>query len=224
MQKPATATTLLVLLAVVFAAAPARAADGDAPDAEFLLGIGYARVNFDDDVVGLVDDRDGIYFDPVFSAAFFDAVPQLRLGAAVGVFVALDDVRGGVIVDDGEATAISGGDTSFVLAEPELRVSWRQPFGEDDVAFLEAGAGAGGVFGFLDAGDGHEEEGADDGDLEETDGALMARVFLRLGFQVTGGLAGIEASYMRGGKMEFGDAVGGEVEEYYLGIFGALKF
>ena len=223
MHRFGVSLALVTTFALAALASPARA-DGHAPDAEFLLGIGYARVNFDDDAFGLVDDRDGIYFDPVFSAAFFDAVPPLRLGAAVGVFVALDDVRGTAVVDDGELIAVSGGDTSLVLAEPEVRVSWRQHFGEDDVAFLEAGAGAGGVFGWLDAGDGEDEEGPDDGDLEETDGALMARVFLRLGFQVTGGLAGIEASYMRGGKMEFGDAVGGEVEEYYLGIFGALKF
>ena len=190
---------------------------------EFLLGIGWVRMNFDGNNE-LIDDRDGIHFDPVFSIAPFEALPQLRFGAAVGVSVALDDVRGAVISRGGELIVISGGDVSLFLIEPELRISWRQYFGTDKAYFLEAGGGGGGVFGWLDAGDGDDDESEDVDDVEETASAAMAKVFIRLGARVTGGLGGIEASYLRGGNMHFADDIEGDVSTFYVGVFGALQF
>ena len=190
---------------------------------EFSLGIGWVRMNFDGNNE-LIDDRDGIHFDPVFSIAPFEALPQLRFGAAVGVSVALDDVRGAVISRGGQLVVISGGDVSLFLIEPELRISWRQYFGPEKAYFLEAGGGGGGVFGWLDAGDGDDDESEDADDVEETASALMAKVFLRFGARVTGGLGGIEVSYLRGGNMDFAEGIEGDVSTFYLGVFGALQF
>jgi hypothetical protein len=192
-------------------------------DREFLLGVGCTRINFDGDNV-LIDDRDGVRFDPVFSFAPLDAVRQLRLGAAVGLSIALDDTQGAIISRGGELIVVSGSDASLILAEPELRLSWRQDFGrEGNQFFLEGGVGGGGVFAWLDTGDG-DDDGPEDEDFEASDGTFMGRVFARFGMQVTGGLAGIEASYMQGGSLHFADGVEGDIGEAYIGIFGALKF
>jgi hypothetical protein len=208
------------LLATAFAAcaAPARAAG----DGEFLLGVGYTRINFDGSNV-LIDNRDGIHLDPVFSFAPIDDLPQVRLGGAVGFSAALDDVRGATVTDDGDTFFVSGDEATLFLFEPEVRLSWRHDFGEDQACFVEAGVGGGAVVGWLQAGDG-DVAGPDDADLDSSDAALMGRVLLRAGARVTGGLAGIEASYMRGGTLDFADGVKGDVGEFYFGIFGALKF
>lgn len=206
------------LLAIVLSAlaAPARAAG----DGEFLLGIGYTRINFDGSNV-LIDDRDGVHLDPVFSFAPIDGLPQLRLGGAFGISAALDDVRGATVIDDGETFFVSGDSADLFLFEPELRVSWRQEFGEDDAYFIEAGIGGGAVIASLQAGEG---DGPDDADFDSTDTALMGRALLRAGLRVTGGLAGIEASYLQGGTLDFAEGVKGDIGEFYFGIFGALKF
>lgn len=194
-------------------------------ESEFLLGVGYTRMNFDGDNV-LIDNRDGIHFDPVFSFAPIQPLPQLRFGAAVGISFAVDDVRGAVVSDaDGGLLFIDGDEASLMLFEPELRVSWRQSFGEEHAYFLETGVGGGGVIGWLSAGDGEgDENGAADAELDETDAAFMGRVFLRFGMRVEGGLAGIEASYMQGGNLDFGEGISGDVSEVYVGIFGVLVF
>ena len=211
----------IVMTTSVFLASSALAQG----ESEFLLGIGYTRMNFDGDNV-LIDNRDGIHLDPVFSLAPIDPLPQLRFGAAVGISFAVDDVRGAVVSDnDGRSLFVEGDKVSLMLFEPELRVSWRQSFGEDHAYFLEAGVGGGGVIGWLSTGDGEgDDSGAADAELNETDGAFMGRLFVRFGMRVTGGLAGIEASYMQGGNLDFSEGISGDVSEAYVGIFGALVF
>lgn len=209
---------LVVLFACVLAGArPCRGSS----DGEFLLGVGYTRINFEGTNV-LIDDRDGVHLDPVFSFSPFDGLPQLRLGAGVGFSAALDDVRGATVVDGSDTFFVSGDEATLFLFEPEVRVSWRHEFGEDDAFFVEAGVGGGAVIGWLQAGDG-DVEGPDDADLDVADVTPMGRVLLRAGLRVTGGLAGIEASYLRGGSMDFADGVEGDIGEFYVGIFGALK-
>jgi hypothetical protein len=51
-----------------------------------------------------------------------------------------------------------------------------------------------------------------------------AKAYLRIGLRTGGGLAGIEAHYLRGGHLDFDSDEDGDLETYYIGIFGALKF
>ena len=199
--------------------------EGAADNGEFSLGIGYTRIEFDGGG-GLIDDRDGIHFDPVISFAPLQKLPQLRLGTAFGISAALDDTRGAIISHDGQLIVISGSDVTLMLFEPELRVSWRQQFGPDGNAFfVEGGAGGGGVAGWLDAGDGDDDStDTEDDDFDESDFTWMARVFARFGWHVSTGIVGIEASYLHGGTLDFDEAGEGDVSEAYIGIFGALSF
>lgn len=211
-----------VILAAVALSAPRAAAQGEN---EFALGVGYTRMNFAGADI-LVDDRDGVHFDPYVSFAPFEGLPQLRLGGAVGFSVAVDDVRGALVSDEnGGSLFVSGDDVSLMLFEPELRIAWRQALVKDEAFFIEAGVGGGAVIGWLSAGDGEGGDGGTaDAELDETDVTYMGRGFVRLGAHVTSGIVGIEASYLRGGRLDFTDGAAGDLSEFYVGIFGALTF
>ena len=219
---------MVAALVTVVPAATARPVPGPdiepEYDEEFSLGIGYARVVFDGD--DTLDDVDAVHFDPVLSFAPLQALPPLRLGAAVGFTVSLDDVGGSVSSggDDG-LVIIGAGDSALLLFEPELRLSWRQPLGSEEVGFfVEPGVAGGGTFAWLDFDDEAVAEAGGSDDPDEWDATFHGRAFLRAGLRVSGGIAGLEAGYLRGGEIDFGGDAGGEVEEFYIGIFGALKF
>lgn len=195
----------------------APAADA-APRGEFLLGIGYTHMTIAS-AAEVLDESDGIRFDPSLTFAPLAGLPQLRLGAAVGVSFALDHGGGAVISSGGGLIVLGGGDITFTLIEPELRLSWRQPFGEHGQFFVEPGVGVGWAFGVLDL-----SQEAEDAGLHDSDSNAFGRVFLRAGARVSGGLAGIEASYMRGGKFDFGGGIDGDIGEFYIGLFGAIEF
>ena len=192
------------------------------PAWEFSLGLGYSRVEFDGSPP-LVDGRDCFHLEPVLSVSPFAGVPQARVGAAVGWSAAVDETRGAVVSDDGGLVAATSSDVGFMLFEPELRLSWRQPFGADGFYFIEPGAAAGAAVGWLDVA-GRDAAGVGDADFEETDASFQWKVFLRAGIPFSNGLAGVEASYMRAGRLEFTDEIGGELSEFYVGIWGALQF
>jgi hypothetical protein len=226
-----TSRALIIALATLCAVARAEPAYGpdvyvDEPDydREFLLGIGYSRVSFSG-AENPLDDYDAVHFDPVLSFAPLPALSPLRLGASVGLTFSLEDVGGSVSSGGGGAVVVADGDTSLILFQPEVAVSWRQPLGDEDVGFfVEPGVCGGGTFAFFDVDDEAFEEAGGTGDPDEWDAAFHARAFLRAGLRVTGGLAGLEASYLRGGNIDLGDDTGGDIEQWYVGIFGALKF
>ena len=219
MRHVCPAATLAIASALF---APAALAQGEN---EFSLGVGYTRLEFEGAEI-LIDDRDGVHFDPYVSFAPFEGLPQLRLGGAVGFSVAVDDVRGAFVSDEsGGSLFVAGDDVSLMLFEPELRVAWRQALAKDESLFVEAGVGGGAVIGWLSAGDGEgDDNGAADAELDETDATWMGRVFVRVGAHVTSGIVGVEGSYLRGGRLDFVDGAAGDVSEFYVGIFGALTF
>lgn len=191
---------------------------------EFSLGAGYTRINFDGDSP-LIDDRDGVHFDPYVSFAPIEGLPLLRLGAAFGVSFAVDDTRGAFVSgDDGASLFIEGDDVFLILFEPEARLALRVPLAEHEAYFVEAGVGGGGVLGYLSAGDDEGVDDPDDAEIDDTDWAFMGRAFVRLGMRVESGIIGVEGSYMHGGNLEFADGIEGDVSQAYIGIFGALTF
>jgi hypothetical protein len=189
-----------------------------APATEFAVGIGYAHVSVGGSDSAL-DSEDALRFDPALSFAPVATLPQLRLGAAVGVTLVFDNSERSIISSGG--VVITGrSDIPFWLIEPEVRVSWRQPFGEEDRFFIEPGVGVGAVFGRVSI-DGEDSSSGES--FDESDTSLSGRAFLNVGARVEGGFGGIQVSYLRGGSLHFAENAAGEVEEFYVGIFGALR-
>ena len=193
-------------------------------DREFSLGVGYSQVIFSGSG-NVFDDLDAIHFNPVISFAPFRGLPQVRLGADLGITFSLEDV-GGLISSGGGGLIIVGtADTSLMLFQPELCLSWRQPLGSEDVGlFVEPGVAVGGTFGFFDVDNEAFLAAGGSGDPDGWDSTWTARAFLRVGMRSSGGLVGLETSYLRGGHLDFGDDNGGDLSEFYIGLFGALKF
>ena len=77
------------------------------------------------------------------------------------------------------------------------------------------------AFGFLEL---NSDDGSGDS-FDANDSTVYGRVYLRAGAQVTGGIAGIEASWLSGGRLDFdADNAAGDLNEFYVGIFGAILF
>jgi hypothetical protein len=209
-----------IALAVVAltASTPARAQEAAFQALpEFSLGIGYANVTLEGSPV--IDNESGIRFDPTLSfAPIGEALPQLRLGVAVGFTLVLDNSSRTLISKDGQLLFFGSSDIPLWLVEPELRVSWRQWFG--DTWFIEGGVGGGIAIGTLqlDA----TEPGGDS--YEESDSTPFGRAFLRAGARVTGGSAGVEGWWLVGDTLDFGGNASGDLTEWYVGVFGALSF
>ena len=151
-------------------------------------------------------------------------MPQLRVGAAFGFSAAVDDTRGALFSNDGGLVWASSSDVAFMMFEPELRLSWRQPLGNDGFFFIEPGVAAGAAIGWLDVSGSADPATGGDADFTDTDASFQWKVFLRAGLPFSTGLAGIEASYMSAGRLEFADDIRGDPSEFYVGIFGAIQF
>ena len=217
-RRPPLLPVTLALGALLLRAAPAGAQEGSLEGmSEFSLGMGYANVTLEDSPI--IDSESGFRFEPSLSfSPLAGSLPQLRLGVATGFTLVLDDSERALISNDGQLIFFGSSDVPLWLVEPELRMSWRQWFG--DAWFVEAGVGGGFAFGFLelDAPDGSEDS------YEENDAAAFGRAFFRAGARVTGGIAGVEGWWLTGDTLDFGGNAAGDLEEWYIGIFGALMF
>src|SRR4051794_4679259 len=166
------------------------------PGPEFALGVGYAHFSIGGPG-SLLHSTDALHFDPAVSFPPLRKLPQLRLGAAVGVSVVGPSQWTAVRGD----TEITGSSCSpLVLAEPELRVSWRQTFGTADGFFVEPGVAVGGVFGKLRL----EKTDVDEA-FEHHASSFSGRVFLNLGGRVGGWTAGVQTSYLHSGQLDFAE-------------------
>ena len=180
---------------------------------EFALGIGYAHIEVGDSSSQL-HSMDALRFDPDLSFSPFDQLPQLRLGASFGVSMVLDNSSRTIISNGGTLVITGSSDIPFLLLEPEARLKWRQSF---DPFFIEPGIGVGGAFGQL-------KLSSDTQSIDKWSSAFTARAFVNIGLAVTGGEAGLQFSYMRGGPMDFGQNARGNLNEFYVGIYGAIWF
>jgi hypothetical protein len=192
---------------------------------EFSLGIGYSRIVFSGTTGNVLDDMDAVHFNPALSfSPLRNALPQLRLGTGFGFSAALEDV-GGLISSGGGGVIILKGDTALYLFEPEVQLSWHQPLGPPEWGFfLEPGVAAGGVIGWIDADATAFHEAGGTGDPDEWDAVFSARVFLRGGLHMGAGFGGLEASWLRAQRLDFGDNTGGDLGQFYIGVFGAIRF
>jgi hypothetical protein len=207
----------LTAVACGFALPSVGRADADGPD--FSLGIGYANVSLlgDDSAV---DSENALRLEGVVTISPIPVVPQLRLGGAISSTMVFDNSQF-ILVSDGGAFFAGKADVPLWLFEPEVRLSWRQYFDDAQSFFIEPGAAFGGVLANLSL-DGQDTSTGQS--FNEWESTLAARAFLNVGFLVTGGVAGVQASYMRGGEIDFAQNARGDVQEWYVGFFGALRF
>jgi hypothetical protein len=189
-----------------------RADSAGYPD--FALGIGYAHIEVGGSSSQL-HSMDALRFDSDLSVSPFEKLPEFRLGGAFGVSMVLDNSSRTIISNGGNLIITGSSDVPFLLLEPEFRVSWRQVFA--DTFFIEPGVGVGGAFGQL-------KLSSDTQSIDKWQSCFDARVFLNIGTAVPGGSAGLQLSYMHGGTMDFGQNARGELNQFYIGVFGALTF
>ena len=216
-----------LILAALLAGAGGAGADSAAAQeaegfpqglSEFSLSVGYAHLSLGSS--SIFDSESALRIEPSLSLSPIQQVPQLRLGADVGVSMVLDNSTRTIISRNGQVLFAGTGDIPLWLLEPELRLSWRQPLGDQHQFFIEPGIAGGIAWGFLEltAEDGSNET------FEQDDSTLFYRAFLRLGAHVPGGIAGIDISWLSGGHLDLGDNAAGDLNEFYIGIFGALLF
>ena len=186
--------------------------------ADFSLGFGYSQISIGDSSV--FSDEGALRVEPTLSLAPLSPhLPQLRLGMTVGFGLVLDNSERTIISRNGTLIFAGSSDVPLWLLEPELRLSWRQHFGYQHQFFIEPGVGGGWSFAFLDL---DSEDGTDS--FHQSDSTPFGRVFLRAGARVTGGLAGVEGWWTTADTIDLGGNVSGRLEEWYVGIFGALLF
>ena len=212
-RRRALAATAAVLALATAASVSAQSVDDGS--SEFALSIGYANVGLGSS--SSLDSQDALRWETSLTFAPLRQLPQLRLGGDVGVSLVLEDSTTIFISRNGQTIFAGTSQVPLWTIEPELRLSWRQSFA-NGAFFVEPGVAGGLAWGFLDL---HDDAG---NSYSADSSTAFGRVFLRAGARVSGGLAGIEASYAAGGNMNFGGDASGDFREFYIGIFGSLSF
>jgi len=212
------AAATLILLVAPRARATGMYGEPSPGEPEFGFSLGYANVDLGSG--STVNNEGAFRFDWGFSIAPIGVLPQIRVGADVGTSLVLDNSTRTIISHNG--TLIVAGSSSVPLwfIEPELCLSWRQTFGARKEIFVEPGIAGGWTVGFLDIHDINDLNRSYHADASTAYG----RVFLRAGAGVPTAMIGVEASYLVGGNMDFGGNASGDIQEYYLGFFGAIRF
>ncbi len=202
----------IVLAGMLSFASVSRADWGNYSD--FSFGIGYSHIQLGSSF-NEFHNMNALRVEPAVTFSPFVKLSQLRIGGAFGVSMVLGSSSHAIISNNGTLIVHASADIPFLLLEPELRVSWRQEF--DAGFFIEPGLGLGGAIGQL-----HLE--SETQSVEKWDANFAARTFINVGFLVPGGIFGVQGSYMRAGALHFAGNVGGDVNQFYIGVFGSLMF
>jgi len=197
---------------------PEQEHDLASPASEFAAGIGYAHLSVGGSGSEL-NDENALRFEASMSFSPLAKLPQLRLGAAIGGAMVFDD-SDLAVVSSGGVVVVGHSTIPLFTVEPEVRVSWRQEF-SDGKFYVEPGVGIGGMIAHLDI---DADQAAGGESFNETEANWAARAFVNVGFRTGGGFAGVQLSYLRSGDIDLADNASGDMDEFYLGLFGALRF
>lgn len=184
---------------------------------EFGISIGYAQSSIEAEALDDLDNQGGLRFEPRFTWAPWEDIPQLRLGIGIGFSFFYDEEDSGQTFG-GFADVEDYEEISLLV--PELQATWRQPLSEH--WFLEGGVGIGAVFGYFGAGQVIFDELFDD-DVNEWDLGFGVRPILRGGYRHNRWAAGLEGSYLFT-DLDFGGGLDGKIEELYIGLFYTHSF
>ena len=192
--------------------------ESPSPAAEFAAGIGYAHLAIGDSD-SVLSDENALRFEFSMSFSPLRQLPQLRLGAAIGTALVFDD-SDIAVVSSGGVVIVGHSTIPLFTVEPEARISWRQPLG-NGAWYVEPGLGFGGAIAHLDVNADQTSEGQS---VSETAASFAGRAFVNVGFQTGGGFAGLQLSYLRSGNLDLVDNASGDLNEFYFGLFGSLRF
>jgi hypothetical protein len=218
-SSPRRLVSAAVLLITIFLARSSARAQGEP---EFGLSLGYSHDTLDSKNTGF-NEQDGSRFEMRFSGAPIRDTPEFRLGIGVGFSYYEQDYGEGDAFKINDQVIILTGSTfeQLSLIEPEIQVSWRQPF--TDWLWVEPGIGVGGVIGEYRTGKlfgGTFFEPSS----EDWDANFAVRPFMRVAFHHEALSVGAEASYLWCGNLDFTHDVHGELKELYVGAFLSISF
>jgi hypothetical protein len=190
---------------------------------EFAFGLGYGHLFLDGHNSDALEEQGGFRLLGRVSWPVTEPmaarVPELRLGLGLGLSFYISE-QGGDIEEVGNVIIITPDDwTQLTVIEPEVQFSVRQPVARD--YYLEPGIA--GVFTIGNYIRGEEVFGFVDDDIDRWRVGGGGRLFLRGGYFRERYSFGIEGSYSYG-WLDFGDDIGGDIQQGYLGLFYAQRF
>jgi hypothetical protein len=190
---------------------------------EFAIGAGYGHLFWDGAHTAALEEQGGVRFEgrvswPV-SEPMTDTRPELRLGVGLGVAVYYSEHGGDIFEEDGILFVDPEDFEQLTTLEPEIQFSLRVPVGSD--YYLEPG-----IAGTFIAGNyrtGEDFVGFIDEDVNRWRVGGGGRLILRGAYHRERWSFGIEGSYAYG-WLDFGDDIGGDIQQGYLGVFYAHRF
>jgi len=195
-------------------------------DGDFQLSIGYSHLYLKDSPS--FANRDGLRLEPRVSFAFFDTMPQLRLGFGLGISGYTHELDSNTVItiDNGSETEVIFANQweGVSLLTPEFQLSWRQTFGGNHHWYVEPGIGIGAAIANYYVADDWWWGDGNNNNADEWDSTFEARPFLRAGYQGDPWMFGIEASYLFGGNINLTDQVNGDLNELYVGGFFGVRW
>ena len=190
---------------------------------EFAIGIGYGHLFWDGHNTDALEEQGGVRFDgrvswPV-TEPMTDTRPELRLGMGLGLAVYYSE-HGGDVFEEGGFIFIEPEDfEQLTTLEPEIQLSLRLPVGRD--LYLEPGVAGTFIAGNFRAGE--EFFGFIDEDVNRWRVGGGGRLLLRGAYHRERWAFGVEGSYSYG-WLDFGDDIGGDIQQGYFGVFYAHRF
>ena len=190
---------------------------------EFAFGVGYSHLFWDGSNTDALEEQGGVRFNGRVSWPLTEATderrPELRLGLGLGLAFYVSE-QGGDVFEEDDVIFIDPDDfTQLTSIEPEVQLSLRLPVGYD--YYLEPGVG--GTFMLGNYVRGEEFFGFVDEDLDRWAAGGGGRIFLRGAYRRERWSVGVEGSYGYG-WLHFGDDIGGDIQQGYLGLFYARRF
>jgi hypothetical protein len=211
-----TFTAACIVCGFLVPAAPAQ-------DREFALGIGYGHLFWDGANSGALEEQGGLLLNGRVSwpitPPMTESKPELRLGLGLGIGIYYSE-HGGSISEDDDFIFIEPEDFAELLTlEPEVQFSLRLPVGRD--YYVEPGIA--GTFMVGNYTRGEQFWGFRDEDLDRWRVGGSGRLMLRGAYRRETWSLGLEGSYSYG-WLDFGDDIGGDIQQGYLGVFYAHRF
>ena len=212
------------VFAGLIAVVGAERASAEDQDREFAFGLGYSHLFWDGSHSKPLDEQGGLVLDGRLTWAVTPVAPerpQLRVGVGLDLaFYGSYDDDGTAFIDD-DVIIITGDDyTRLSIIAPQVEVSWRQPIAGAQW-YLEPGLA--GVFMVGNYTTGQDFVWFVDQDENRWNVGGGGKAFLRLAYQRERWGLGVQGSYGYG-WLDFGDDIGGDIQQGSIGVFYSHRF
>lgn len=189
---------------------------------ELGFGIGYGHLFLDGFNADALEEQGGFRMEARVSwpitEKMTDTRPELRVGLGLGLAFYISEHGGSVSEDEGILFIEPDDWTQLTTIEPEIQFSLRHPVGHD--FYLEPGIAGTFIVGNYIKGE--EIWGYVDKEIDRWRVGGGGRLILRGAYRRDRWSFGIEGSYGYG-WLDFGDDIGGDIQQGYLGLFYARR-